>query len=75
MARLPQIKGARLVQALKKEGWLEVHSKGSHVILANPARPEARISVPCNSKALKKGTLSAILSTAGISGDELRELM
>jgi predicted RNA binding protein YcfA (HicA-like mRNA interferase family) len=76
VARLPQVTGSRLVRALEAVGWHVHHQKGSHVVLKNPERPERRIVVPCHgSKKLKKGTLHGILKDAGLSGDELRNLL
>lgn len=76
MARLPQAPGKRVVQALETLGWFVVHRKGSHVVLKHAERENVRIVVPCHgSKDVKKGTLSRILKDAGLSGDQLRDLL
>jgi predicted RNA binding protein YcfA (HicA-like mRNA interferase family) len=76
VARLPQVTGRWLVQALGSLGWVVHHQTGSHVVMKHPGRPELRAVVPCHGqKSLTKGTLSRILKDAGLSGDELRRLL
>ena len=75
MARLPQVTGKRLIQALETLRWFVHHQKGSHVVLKHPDRPDRRIVIPCHPKPLKKGTLSAILRDAGLTADQLRKLL
>ncbi len=74
MARLPQINGKRFIGAMEKLGWVVHHQKGSHVVLKNPEEPSKRLVVPAHDKPLKKGILSGLLKTVGITGDRLRDL-
>lgn len=39
MSILPQISGPKLVKALKRDGWLEVHQVGSHLKLIKNLQP------------------------------------
>ena len=76
MARLPQVSGKRLVRALESQGWLIHHQRGSHVVMKHPQRPEGRVVIPCHGgKSVTKGTLARILKDAGLSGDQLRQLL
>jgi predicted RNA binding protein YcfA (HicA-like mRNA interferase family) len=75
MTKLPSISGERLVRALKRAGFVELRQRGSHVSLEK--RVEARIYrtvVPVHST-LAKGTLSDILKQAGLTIEQLLELL
>ena len=75
MPKLPSISGERLVLALKRAGFVELRQKGSHVSLEKRT-PEKlfRTVVPMH-KTLAKGTLSDILRQAGLTVEELLELL
>ena len=69
MAKLPQLTGAEVVRKLKRMGFVEDHTKGSHVVLRHP--DAAMAVVPCHgSKTVKTGTLHGILKSAGVSVEE-----
>ncbi len=76
MAKLPQISGTQLTKALKKDAWIEVSQKGSHLKLIKYSKPTGKLTliVPLH-KTLKKGTLSRILKEANISVEKLKELL
>jgi predicted RNA binding protein YcfA (HicA-like mRNA interferase family) len=71
--RLPVLSGQRLVKALERAGWQTVRQRGSHVRLKHPDRG-VFITVPLH-RELKRGTLSGILSDAGLDTDQLRRLL
>jgi predicted RNA binding protein YcfA (HicA-like mRNA interferase family) len=70
---LPEVSGARLKRALERAGFVEVHTRGSHCKLRHPASRRTVI-VPMHGR-VRPGTLSSILQHAGISTDELRDLL
>ncbi len=75
MAKLPIVSGERFVRALKRAGFVELRQKGSHVALEKRTPAKVfRTIVPMHST-LAKGTLSDILKQAGLTADELRELL
>ena len=75
MPKLPVISGKELIRALKKAGFVEVRHKGSHVSLQKvTAEKNFKTVVPLH-KELAKGTLLDILQQAGLSKDELIELL
>lgn len=74
MSKLPVISGQELCKALKKVGYSEDHQTGSHIILRNEIPPYRRLTVP-NHKEIAKGTLRAILRQAGLTMEELKELI
>jgi predicted RNA binding protein YcfA (HicA-like mRNA interferase family) len=64
-----------MLRALHKAGWEELRQSGSHVQLRHPFRP-GRVTVPSHGNAiLHPKTLRSILTQAGMSIDELRELI
>jgi predicted RNA binding protein YcfA (HicA-like mRNA interferase family) len=71
--RQPVVSGKALIRGLEKDGWTVVRQRGSHVRLKKPDRRNALV-VPLH-KELKKGTLAGILRDAGLSGDQLRDLL
>ncbi|MFQ5924407.1 MAG: type II toxin-antitoxin system HicA family toxin [Dehalococcoidia bacterium] len=75
MSRLPQVKGDRLVSALRKEGWYIDRTRGSHVVMRHEGRPSAKIIIPVHGKPVKPGTLGNILKKAGLSAEEIKKLL
>ena len=71
--RQPVVSGKALVRALERAGWSVAGQRGSHVRLKKPERRYALV-VPLH-KELKKGTLAGILRDAGLSADDLRDLL
>ena len=74
MTRLPVLSGQALVKALGKVGYAVDHQTGSHIILRLILPPHRRLSVP-NHKELAKGTLRAIVRQAGLTVEELSDLV
>jgi predicted RNA binding protein YcfA (HicA-like mRNA interferase family) len=70
---LPEVSGARLKRALERAGFVEIHTRGSHCKLRHPGRRRTVI-VPLHSR-VRPGTLASILQLAGLTADELRELL
>ena len=73
--KVPQIKGDRLVSALRKAGWYIDRTHGSHVIMRHENRPGIKIVVPVHGKPVKPGTFSNILKKAELSIEEIKELL
>jgi predicted RNA binding protein YcfA (HicA-like mRNA interferase family) len=75
MPKLPSISGERLVRALKRAGFVELRQKGSHVSLEKrTAEKNFRTVVPQH-HTLSKGTLSDILHQAGLTLEQLLDLL
>lgn len=75
MAGLPQVSGTRLVRALEKAGWTILRQSGSHAQMNHPRR-SGRVTVPLHgSRSIPPKTLATILNQAGLSADELRDLL
>ena len=78
MPSLPQVTGSNLVRALKKVGFQVSRQRGSHVQLRRE-EPDGTVTtfpVPVHAgKTVKKGTLGGILRQAGVSIEELTNLL
>jgi predicted RNA binding protein YcfA (HicA-like mRNA interferase family) len=72
--KLPAVKPRKLIRALERKGWQVDRVRGSHYIMRHP-HEEQMVSVPYHNRDIKAGTLSGILSSTGISRDELRRLL
>lgn len=73
--RLPRITAANLLLALERGGWRRIRQRGSHVRLAHPDHP-TRVTVSIHpGQIVKPRTLGSILDQAGLTVDELIELL
>lgn len=72
---LPLIAAVELLRALKHAGWQPVRQSGSHVTLKHSIKP-GTVTVPRHANVIiKPKTLSSILEQAGLTINELRELL
>ena len=67
----PHISGAEVVRALEKLGFISVRQKGSHVVLR---RGSSGCVVPLH-REIKIGTLSGLLKQAGLTVDDLTQVL
>ena len=75
MSKVPSLDYRQVVNALKRDGWVVVRQKGSHIRLHKHTPDEMlKITIPAH-KPIKRSTLSHILKHAGISVDKLNELL
>ena len=72
--KLPAVNPRQLIRVLERRGWQLERVRGSHHVLVHPDERRA-VTVPVHNRELKAGTLAAILRSAGISRDELRDLL
>ena len=76
MSLLPQVSGSEAVRALQKAGFVLKRQRGSHALFVHVQDPARRAVVLIHgSKAIKPGTLRAILKGAGLSIEEFRNLI
>ena len=73
MSKLPVISGAEFVKALGKINFVVNCQRGSHIILVRED-PKKAISVLDHDE-LDRGTLRSIIRQAGLSVDELVQLL
>ncbi len=74
MSRLPTLKPRQLVAALRRAGFVEHHQSGSHLYFWHPDQLRMT-SVAMHPRDLKRGTVKAILSQAGLTEEDLRRLL
>jgi predicted RNA binding protein YcfA (HicA-like mRNA interferase family) len=61
-----------MTRALLRAGFIELRQRGSHRVFALGTR---RAIVPMHGGDLKPGTLKTILDAAGLTRDQLRDLL
>jgi len=72
MSTFPSISGAQLIRALRKLGFEEIRSKGSHHFLRHP--DGRRTVVPVHrGETIGRGLLAQILRDCDVSREELQE--
>lgn len=70
MTSLNSLDALRVLRALKRFGWDEVRSSGSHRVLKKTGHP-VLISVPVHrGRPIKQGTMRKILKNAGVSEED-----
>ena len=74
MPKLPSLTPRKIIAILEKKGFVLDRIKGSHHVYYHP-ETKRRVIVPLHKKDLPKGTLLEILKQAGISKDELSDLL
>lgn len=73
--KLPRVTAKELLRALHQAGWADNRQTGSHLLLRHRDQP-GTVVVPVHArKTIKPRTLQNILDQAGLSVDELRDLL
>jgi predicted RNA binding protein YcfA (HicA-like mRNA interferase family) len=74
VAGLPAVSGAKVVKALERAGFAVARVSGSHHVLRHP---DGRVVVvPVHpGQDIAKGTLRSLLKLAGMTPDDLRNLL
>jgi len=71
--QLPVLSGKRIVGALEKVGFEVVSTRGSHCKLRHVSPPRIVI-VPLHDE-VRPGTMASILRQAGMTADQIRDLL
>lgn len=75
MTKVPSLNYEKLVTALKRDGWVVVRQRGSHIRLQKHTKTDTlKLTVPAH-RPIKRSTLSHILRQARLSVDELVDLL
>jgi len=72
MPELPVVSGDQCISVLEQVGYRVARTKGSHIRMRCPGRKP--VTVPRH-RELDRGTLKAILRTAGLSVEEFIKLL
>ncbi|MEP6653051.1 MAG: type II toxin-antitoxin system HicA family toxin [Myxococcales bacterium] len=74
--KLPQVPGPRLIRALKRAGFIEHHQVGSHLTMRHEIDVSRRVTFAVHgSRPVSPGVLRDVLKGAGLTADELRDLL
>jgi predicted RNA binding protein YcfA (HicA-like mRNA interferase family) len=74
--RLPALKAREIIRALERAGFSVSRTSGSHCRLIHVTDPARKVTVPLHgSTDIKRGTLRAILSQAGLTVPEFIALL
>ena len=74
MPKLPSFTSDEIIKILESKGFILDRTRGSHRIYYHP-ETRRRAIVPVHKRDLPKGTLLEIIKQAGISREELEELL
>jgi predicted RNA binding protein YcfA (HicA-like mRNA interferase family) len=74
MPKLASLTPQKIIKVLEKKGFVLDRIKGSHHIYYQQ-ETKRRVVVPLHKRDLPRGTLLEILKQAGISKNELRDLL
>ncbi len=74
MPKLPSLTPQKIIKVLEKKGFVLDRIKGSHRIYYH-LETKRRVVVPLHKRDLPRGTLLEIIKQAGISKEELKDLL
>lgn len=74
MPKLPSLTPREIARLLERRGFVLDRVKGSHHIYYN-YETRRRVVVPFHKRDLPRGTLAEILRQAGLSREEIQELL
>ena len=74
MPKLPVLTSKKLVKIIEKFGFSLDHKTGSHFIFYNEEHKK-RVTIPYHTKDLPKGTILSILKQAGITKEEIENII
>jgi predicted RNA binding protein YcfA (HicA-like mRNA interferase family) len=73
--RLPALGARDVIRTLERAGFVVTRTSGSHCRLIHSSNPARKVTVPVHRSDLKRGTLRAIISQAGLSVAEFIALL
>lgn len=75
MSKVPSLNYQKIIKALKRDGWVVVRQKGSHIrIQKNLDNETLKITIPAHNP-IKRSTLSHILKQTRMTVARLNELI
>jgi len=75
MTKVPSVNYDKVVRALRRDGWVVVRQKGSHIRLQKHTEQETlKVTVPAH-RPIKRSTLSHILKQAKLGVDNFKKLL
>lgn len=75
MTKVPNLNYEQIIRALRRDGWVIVRQKGSHIRMQKHTSTEIlKLTVPAH-RPIKRSTLAHILKQARLSVKQLKELL
>lgn len=75
MTKVPSLDYKKVISALRRDGWVVVRQRGSHIRLQKHLTDETlKLTVPAH-RPIKRSTLAHILKHARLNVDEFRGLL
>ena len=75
MTKVPSLTYEQVIRALRRDGWIVVRQRGSHIRLQKTTKSETlKLIVPAH-RPIKHSTLSHILKQAGLSVSHFKKLV
>jgi predicted RNA binding protein YcfA (HicA-like mRNA interferase family) len=75
VSKVPSLNYDEVVRALRRDGWVIVRQRGSHIRLQKHTPSETlKIVVPAH-RPIKKSTLAHILKQARLTAEQFRDLL
>ena len=75
MTKVPSLSYDRVIRALRRDGWVVVRQKGSHIRLQKQTQKETlKLVIPAH-RPIKRSTLSHILKQAHLNVTEFKNLL
>ncbi|MBN1509788.1 MAG: type II toxin-antitoxin system HicA family toxin [Sedimentisphaerales bacterium] len=75
MSKVPSLNYDKVINALRRDGWVVVRQRGSHIRLHKHTADETvKLIVPAH-RPIKRSTLSHILKQANLSLDDFLKLV
>jgi len=75
MSKVPSLAYEKVVNALKRDGWVVVRQRGSHIRLQKHTRTEVlKLTVPAH-RPIKSSTLARILKQAHLTVEQFQDLL
>jgi len=75
MSKVPSLNYQQVIKALRRDGWIVIRQKGSHIRLQKRLPNEMlKIIVPAH-RPIKRSTMSHILKQARLSVSEFNDLL
>ena len=73
--KVPSLPYEKVINALKRDGWVVIRQRGSHIRLQKRTRTEVlKLTIPAH-RPIKRSTLSHILKQARLSVSEFQDLL
>ena len=74
MSKVPSLNYERVIHALRRDGWLVIRQKGSHIRLQKRTPEELlKLTIPAH-RPIKRSTLAHILKQAKLSVEDFTKL-